>query len=173
MTMLDLKSTLVGLALDFPAPLDKPADKELPLDLTLQLPPAGAPLTVSLGDVLQVRGRLGDAARNLPTALAMNFGGGMPASVPERGLVVHGRAPRLDVSGWIQQALGGESGGAFPELAKAVVATDAAEVFGTDLGAQRFSFDAGAEDDTIAFDGTAVKGTIDLPTSDLATRVIS
>jgi len=172
-TMLDLKSTLVGLALDFPAPLDKPADKELPLDLTLQLPPAGAPLTVSLGDVLQVRGRLGDAARNVPTAMAMSFGRGMPASVPERGLVVHGRAPRLDVSGWIQQALGGESGGAFPELAKAVVATDAAEVFGTDLGALQFSFDAGAENDTIAFDGTAVKGTIDLPTSNLATRGIT
>ena len=172
-TMLDVKSSLVGLALDFPAPLDKPADKELPLDLTLQLPPAGAPLTVSLGDVLQVRGRLGDAARNVSTALAMNFGRGMPASVPERGLVVNGRAPRLDVSGWIQQALGGESGGAFPELAKADVGTDTAEVFGTDLGAQRFSFDAGAEDDTIAFDGTAVKGTIDLPTSNLATRGIT
>src|SRR5690348_2049337 len=90
-TMLHVKSSLVGLALDFPAPLDKRADRELPLDLTLQLPPAGAPLTVSLGDVLQVRGRLGDAARNVSTALAMNFGRGMPASVPERGLEI-GRA---------------------------------------------------------------------------------
>jgi uncharacterized protein (TIGR02099 family) len=172
-TILNVKSTLAGLALDLPAPLNKPADTTLPLDLTLQLPPAGAPLTVSLGDVLQVRGRMGDAARNLPTALSMNFGGSMPTSVPERGLVVNGRAPRLDVSGWIQQALGGESGGAFPELAKANVATDAAEVFGTDLGALQFSFDAGTDSDTIAFDGTAVKGTIGLPTHDLATRGIT
>jgi uncharacterized protein YhdP len=103
----------------------------------------------------------------------MNFGSDMPASVPERGLVVNGRAPRLDVSGWIQQALAGESGGAFPELAKANVATDAAEVFGTDLGALQFSFDAGAGNDTITFDGSAVKGVIDLPTRDLATRGIT
>ena len=172
-TLLNVKSTLAGLKLDFPAPLDKSADAQLPLDLTLQLPPAGALLTVSLGDVLQVRGRLADAARNLPTALAMNFGSEMPTSVPARGLVVDGRARRLDVSGWIQQALGGESGGAFPELAKANVATDAAQVFDTDLGALKFSFEAGAERDTISFDGTAVKGTIDLPTRDLATRGIT
>jgi uncharacterized protein (TIGR02099 family) len=172
-TILNVKSTLVGLALDFPAPLNKPAAAPLPLDLTLQLPPAGAPLAVSLGDVLQVRGRLADAARNVPTALAMNFGSGMPASVPERGLVVSGRAPRLDVSGWIQQALGRQSGGAFPELARADVGTDAAEVFGTDLGALQFSFEAGADSDAIAFNGTAVKGAIDLPTGNLATRGIT
>jgi uncharacterized protein YhdP len=88
-------------------------------------------------------------------------------------LVVSGRAPRLDVSGWIQQALGGQSGGAFPELARADVGTDAAEVFGTDLGALQFSFEAGADSDAIAFDGTAVKGTIDLPTGNLATRGIT
>jgi len=172
-TLLNVKSTLAGLALDFPAPLDKRIDAQLPLDLTLQLPPAGALLTVSLGEVLQVRGRLADAARNLPTALAMNFGSAMPTSVPARGLVVNGRAPRLDVSGWIQQALGGAPGGAFPELAKANIATDSAQVFGTDLGTLQFSFDAGAENDTIAFDGTAMKGTIELPTRDLATRGIT
>src|SRR5690348_11910114 len=58
--ILDLKSNLAGIALDFPAPLDKPANTELLLHLSLQLPPASAPLTVSLGDVLQVRGRLAD-----------------------------------------------------------------------------------------------------------------
>src|SRR6185312_814152 len=64
-------------------------------------------------------------------------------------------------------------GGAFPELAKANIATDSAQVFGTDLGMLQFSFDAGAENDTIAFDGTAMKGTIELPTRDLATRGIT
>src|SRR6185437_12667748 len=137
--ILDLKSNLAGIALDFPAPLDKSADTELPLHLSLQLPPAGAPLTVSLGDVLLVRGR----------------------------------APRMDVSGWIEQALGGSSGGAFPQLSRADVSTDAAHVFGTDLGALQFSFEAGAQSDAIAVDGAAVKGTIDLPTSNLATRGIT
>jgi uncharacterized protein (TIGR02099 family) len=171
--LLHLQSSLVGIALDFPAPLDKPADARLPLDLLLQLPPAGAPLSVSLGDVLQVRGRLADPARNRPTALAMNFGSAPPASVPAAGLVVGGHAARLDVSGWIQQALGGESGGAFPQLSRADVTTDSARVFGTDLGMLRFSFGAGNPDDTIAFDGDAVKGTVGLPTSGLMVRGIT
>ena len=168
--VLTVQSSLAGIALDFPAPLDKPANSTLPMNLTLPLPPAGAPFTVSLGDVLQVRGRLADAARNLPTALAINFGSTPPEGVPASGLVVGGHAQRLDVSGWIQQALGSTSGSAFPQLSKAAVSIDAARVFETDLGAMRFSFDAGAQDDTIAFDGAVVKGTIEVPTHDLMTR---
>jgi len=171
--ILDLKSNLAGIALDFPAPLDKPANTELPLHLSLQLPPAGALLTVSLGDVLQVRGRLADPARRLPTAMAMNFGNTLPTEIPAQGLVVRGHAPRMDVSGWIEQALTGSSGGAFPQLSRADVSTDAAQVFGTDLGALQFSFEAGAQTDAISFDGAAVKGTIDLPTTGLVTRGIT
>jgi uncharacterized protein (TIGR02099 family) len=171
--ILGVQSSLAGIALDFPAPLDKPADTQLPLDLTLQLPPVGAPLTVSLGDVLRVRGRLADPANNQPTALAMNFGGKLPASVPASGLVVGGHAPRLDVSGWIQQALGGASAAAFPQLARARVSTDHAEVFGTALGPLRFDFTVGAQDDAVGFDGPAVKGALQLPTSDLMTRGIT
>ncbi|HEX7369901.1 MAG TPA: YhdP family protein [Rhodanobacteraceae bacterium] len=170
---LSVKSSLAGIALDFPAPLDKPASTTLPLDLTLQLPPAGAPLAVSLGDVLQVRGRLADPQRNLPTALAMTFGPTPPTSVPARGLVVGGHAARLDVSGWIQQAIAGGSGGAFPQLERADVSADAAQVFGTDLGALHFTFAAGATDDTIDLDGAAVKGTITVPTVGLMTRGIT
>src|SRR6185437_8354013 len=140
--ILDLKSNLAGIALDFPAPLDKSADTELPLHLSLQLPPAGAPLTVSLGDVLQVRGRLADPAHRLSTTMAMNFGTTLPTEIPAQGLMVRGHAPRMDVCG-------------------------------TDLGALQFSFEAGAQSDAIAFDGAAVKGTIDLPTSNLATRGIT
>jgi uncharacterized protein YhdP len=171
--ILDLKSNLAGIALDFPAPLDKPANTQLPLHLSLQLPPAGAPLTVSLGDVLQVRGRLADSARKLPTAMAMNFGTTLPTEIPAQGLTVRGHAPRMDVSGWIEQALGGASGGTFPQLSRADVSTDAAQVFGTDLGALQFSFAAGAQSDAISFDGAAVKGTIDLPATGLATRGIT
>ncbi len=170
---LALSSPLTGIALDFPAPLDKPADATLPLRLNLPLPSAGAALTVSLGDLLQVRGRLADPARRLPTALAMNFGSEPPANAPTQGLVVGGHAALLDVSGWIQQAMTGTTGGTFPRLARADVSADSARVFGTDLGALRFTFAAGAQDDAIAFDGAAVKGTIDLPTSNLPGRGIT
>ena len=171
--ILHVQSSLVGLALDFPAPLDKPAAAPLPLNLTLQLPPDGAPLTVSLGDVLQIRGRLADPRRKQPTALAINFGSALPDAVAAAGLVVGGHAKRLDVSGWIQQALSGGPNSAFPQLARANVSADQAEVFGTNLGALQFNYAAGAEDDTIRFDGAAVKGMLQLPTSNLMTRGIT
>jgi uncharacterized protein (TIGR02099 family) len=171
--ILNVQSSLVGLALDFPAPLDKPAAASLPLDLTLQLPPDGAPLSVSLGDVLQVRGRLADQAHNRPAALAMRFGGALPQQVPTQGLVVDGHAKQLDVSGWIRQALGGGPGAAFPQLVRANLSTDGAEVFGTDLGALQFDYQAGVGDNTIRFDGTAVKGVVTLPNTGLMTRGIT
>lgn len=171
--ILNVKSSLVGLAMDFPAPLDKPASASLPLNLTLQLPPAGAPLTVSLGNVLQIRGRLADPSRNQPTALAINFGSTLPEKVPAEGLVVDGHAKRLDVGGWIQQALGGGPNVGIPQLAHAHVSTDDAQVFGSNLGALQFNYEAGAQDDTIGFDGAAVKGTVQLPSSNLVTRGIT
>ncbi|HEU0276758.1 MAG TPA: YhdP family protein [Rhodanobacteraceae bacterium] len=170
---LSVQSSLAGIALDFPAPLDKPAAAVLPLDLALRLPPDGAPLTVALGDVLQVRGRLADPVQHRPIALAINFGSAPPAAPPPSGLVVSGHTPRLDVSGWIQQALSSGSGDAFPQLTRADVTTDQAEVFGTALGALQFSYTAGATSDTIAVDGTAAKGEIELPTSALMVRGIS
>lgn len=171
--VLDVTSSLAGIALDFPAPLDKPADTQLPLHVGLALPPAGAPLTVSLGNVLQVRGRLADAAHRLPLALALDFGDTLPADVPASGMVVGGHAARLDISGWIQQALGASSGSGFPRLEKADVTTGAAEVFGSDLGALQFSYAAGATSNTITFDGPAAQGTIEVPSSDLMTRGIT
>ncbi|WHZ18920.1 MAG: hypothetical protein OJF55_001069 [Rhodanobacteraceae bacterium] len=171
--ILNVQSSLAGIALDFPAPLDKPAATTLPLNLGLQLPPDGAPLTVSLGEVLQVRGRLADPAHKLPTALAVNFGSTLPESVPASGLVVGGHAARLDVSGWIEQAMGAGSGSAFPQLTRAQVDADEAEVFGTALGPLQFDYEAGAQDDTVSFDGAALKGTLQLPTSGLMTRGIT
>lgn len=170
---LAVTSTLAGIALDFPAPLDKPAAATLPLALSLPLPPAGAPLSVALGDVLQVRGRMPDAARNTPLALAMNFGSTPPAVVPAQGMVVGGHAATLDVSGWIGQALGAASGSGFPMLQHADVGTDVARVFGTDLGELQFTFDAGAADDAIVLDGAAVKGTIHVARTGLMTRGIA
>lgn len=171
--VLHVQSSLVGIALDFPAPLDKPADAKLPVDLTLQLPPAGAPLAISLGDVLQIRGTLADPAKNRPTAMAMHFGSQPPQQVPASGLEVGGHTPRLDLGGWIQQAMGMGEGGAFPPLNRAHVGTDDAELFGTSLGPLQFDFVAGTQVNTVTFDGPAVKGTLKLPTTDVMTRGIT
>lgn len=171
--ILTVQSKLAGIALDFPAPLDKPAAAQWPLLVTLQLPPDGAPLSVSLGDLLQLRGRLADATRKLPAALAVNLGSVPPETVPATGLVVTGHASRLDVGGWIGQATAGAQGGAFPQLGSVDVTTGDAEVFDTHLGAMHIGFAAGTQDDTITLDGAAAKGTVQVSTSALMTRGIT
>lgn len=170
---LEVQSNLTGIALDLPAPLNKPADAVWPLDVSLPLPPDGAALTVSLGDVLRVRGRLADPARHTPTALAVNFGATLPTRVPAQGLVVGGHAATLDVSGWVSQAMLGSSGGGFPQLSTADVDTDAASVFGTQLGALQLGFKAEAGADAITLDGPAVAGTLSVPTENLMARGIT
>lgn len=170
---LGVASTMQGVALDFPAPLDKPALATLPLNFSLQIPPDGAPLSVSLGDVLRVRGRLPDSVRMTPLALAVAFGTTPPTSVPARGLVVGGTAPRLDLGGWIGLAVDGSSSDAFPPLEHADVTTTAATVFDTDLGALHVKLDADAGVDTIALDGPAVQGKVVVPLANLMTRGIS
>jgi uncharacterized protein (TIGR02099 family) len=171
--ILTVQSKLTGIALDFPAPLDKPAAAQWPLLVSLQLPPDGAPLSVSLGDRLRLRGRLADATRNMPAALAVNLGSAPPTQIPASGLVVTGHAPRLDVGGWIAQATGSGQGGSFPQLGSVNVTTGDAEVFGTHLGFMRIGFAANAQDDTITLDGAAAKGTVNVSTSALMTRGIS
>lgn len=171
--ILTVQSSLKGVALDFPAPLDKPAASTLPLDFTLQLPPAGAPLTVSLGDVLRVRGRLADASHGQATALAVNFGSTAPTAVPAHGLEVGGHAARLDLSGWIQRATGAGSGGAFPPLVRAHVGMDHAEVFGTDLGPLKFDYVAGVQANKVSVAGPSITGTLQLPVADLMTHGIT
>ncbi len=170
---LTVRSSLEGIALDFPAPLDKPAAATLPLEVKLRLPPEGAPLQVSLGDVLQVRGRLADAAHNTPTALAIHLGASSPPAVPARGLVVSGHAPRLDVSGWIRQALGAGGGSTFPALREADIRTDDAQVFGSSLGPLALHFSATPDQDAIGVDGRAAEGTVVVPASGLMTRGIT
>src|SRR6185437_14403529 len=109
------------------------------------------------------------AAHRLGDELRQHLADGNSGAGPDGGWsrAAHGRE-RLDragADGIIRRSL--------PATFAGGVSTDAAQVFGTDLGALRFSFAAGAQSDAISFDGAVVKGTIDLPTSGLVTRGIT
>lgn len=180
---LHIQSDLHGVSLDLPAPLDKPADSNLPMDLRLGMPFAGAPIELSLGDLLRARGNLPDAGTRKPSALAVAFGSEMPQSVPQQGMVLTGHAPSLDLAEWVQLASGGPaSGGAssnaaaavggLPPLSDAQVATDDAIAFGSHLGALSLHYATRADARTIDFDGAALAGTLTLP-NDLARQGIT
>ncbi|MDQ2972801.1 MAG: TIGR02099 family protein, partial [Pseudomonadota bacterium] len=87
---LSVRSDLRGIALNLPAPLDKPASAILPTTLQLGLPFAGGSLDLALGDLLRARGRLADDAARKSTVLAVAFGNTPPAALPSSGMTVSG-----------------------------------------------------------------------------------
>ncbi|HXC08481.1 MAG TPA: YhdP family protein [Steroidobacteraceae bacterium] len=101
---LRVSSTLVGLEMKLPAPLDKPADAPLPSWVEIQWPASGGPLgRLSLGSVLSGSYALESDAKGLRLArVALNFGGG-ESSVNEAQIVnVGGSVARLDLAGWLK-----------------------------------------------------------------------
>src|SRR6185312_2573630 len=147
---LTLDSTLAGIALDVPVPLKKFAAETLPLHLVLTLPLQGADLRLALGE--QARGHLRLADGGKPLAGTLAFGTQMPMELPAQGLRIRGHAAKLDVTGWVQQAIAltaGSNGAAGntnnasstsstssgPTLESVDVGTDYAEWFGRPLGA--------------------------------------
>ncbi len=101
---LRLSSTLAGLEMKLPAPLDKPADAPMPSSLEIQWPAGGgAQGRLALGSVLAGSYALESDAKGMRLArVALNFGGG-ESSVNEGQVVnVGGSVARLDLAGWLK-----------------------------------------------------------------------
>lgn len=181
---LSVQSDMRGIALQLPAPLDKPASTALPMNLRLGMPIPGAEIDLSLGDLLRARGHLPDAAAKKPAALGVMFGTAQP-EIPASGMVVNGRAPTLDLGGWAQLAAGGAGSAnpqastaaaavnGLPTLTEAKLGTDEALAFGTKLGELSLHYETNADANVISFDGKSLAGTLTLPTANLSQRGIS
>ena len=121
-------SSLQGLAIDFPAPLGKPAESALPLEFTTRLLPADADkprrdqLDLTLGKVVAVRFLRdlgGVSPKVLAGRIAVGQGADQPASLPGEGVSAHVRLAELDVDAWravVAKVAQEKSGAATPEL---------------------------------------------------------
>lgn len=94
---LRIRSDLVGTAISLPAPLRKAASDRLGLDIELGLPLAEHELTVRLGSLLRLHGRVDDAENFNGFAV---FGDAPDPSIPARGLRIVGQVPVLDTEAW-------------------------------------------------------------------------
>lgn len=101
----DLSSSLSGLALDLPAPLRKPAEQALPLELHVA-PLADAQqgggrdqLRFSLGQVVQAN-YLRDVSGSAPTVLRGGVGIGEAAPAPPAGVSAVVQLASLDLDAW-------------------------------------------------------------------------
>lgn len=160
---LSADSTLAGTALKLPVPLSKPAQDTLPLHLALDVPVEGGNLQVALGDVLRARMRL-PAGDSQPLAASIAFGSTMPDTLPDKGLRIRGHAQVLDVSGWVQHAVAGNSSGSGPGLESIDASADRALVFGHDFPSMHIQATPAPDGLAIEVDSPALAGHVGVPT---------
>ena len=165
-----LTSNLRGVALNLPEPLTKAADSERPLRVTLGVPLVGGSLDLALGDLLRVRGRLPTLKE--PFVAEATFGGkDSGAPLPERGFVIGGTTPALDLSGWLDFATG--SGGDNGMLAGVDLHTAALRAYERDFGAGQFTLTPTKDGLDLGFRGANIEGGLQVPSANLRKRGIT
>jgi uncharacterized protein (TIGR02099 family) len=107
---LRISSTLVGIEMNLPAPLDKAAATPLPSWLEIQWPAVGGPQgSFALGSLVSSAYALESDAGGLRLAHAsMTFGASDAGSGESQILNVSGSVQRLDLGGWLQLSAPGK-----------------------------------------------------------------
>ena len=166
---LRVSSDLVGTAIALPAPLRKSAEDRIGLVLDVALPASSGGIDLKLGELMRLRGRLGDAEGFAGVAA---FGDAPEVGIPARGLIAVGQMPVLDVAGWAGVALSGSGGGG--GLQSADVHAGEIDLLDRAFAETRMKFNReGDEALRFELDGAHLQGTVTVPLKDLATRGIN
>lgn len=165
---LRLRSDLVGVSLDLPAPLKKSAATPMPMDLQVGLLSGRQAVDLQLGELMRLLGATGDSPAF--TGIA-TFGGAEPAERPEQGIAVVGQVPVLDIDGWLALALHNSGEG----LVRSVdLATGELSVLGRSFAETRIDWTRRDDGQHVRLAGTQLDGTIEIPAAeDLAQRGIT
>ncbi|MBM7127193.1 YhdP family protein [Dyella flava] len=169
---LSIDSPMSGIGLNFPVPLNKPADSTMPLHLSINVPTAGSIMQVALGSIMRGRLRLPEDGQS-PLAATFAFGDQMPDSLPVRGMRIRGDAPELDVTGWVKQSIGGSTANNGLTLETIDVSTRHAEMFGRDFDQMHISAAPKADTLELDVDSKSAAGHFSVPTKDLNKRGIT
>jgi uncharacterized protein (TIGR02099 family) len=173
--MLLIQSDLESVEIDLPAPLDKKVGDTWPLRLSYPLSGATRLLDMTLEDRVTFRFEIPEEADN-PSRAVIALGGG-PAELPAAGFLnIEGRAPDLDIDGWIDVIIeGAEQGKSMGGLV----------LENGSLGARRLRFldryfadvdmeiEAGADEIKARFSGTDIDGRVSFTGSDEGARSLS
>lgn len=161
---LQLRSNLVGTALNLPAPLTKAAGVPLTATIDAALPLGSGEVQVALGNLLALRSRsVGDR-----TGVRIAMGAGSVAEPPPAsGLIVSGRANTLDAIEWLSLAQGGGSGEGL-KLQQADVSANRMLLFGSAFANTRLQVTPTASGSRIRIDGPSLAGTVLAPSADSA-----
>ncbi len=113
-TLLQLRSNLVGTALDLPEPLRKPAGVALATTVETPLPLGSGDVRVGLGNLMALRARRSAGPTGAgQTGVRVLLGASrVELAAPVSGLIATGRADTLDAIEWIALARGDKGAGA-------------------------------------------------------------
>ena len=159
---LALVSDLRGIGIDLPIPLKKSADSVLPLRLVIGMPFMGASLDASLGDVLNLRGKL--PTLTSPFAANVIFGGEATGVLPKSGIVIGGATRQVDLSGWMSFAGDSSGGGGSGDVLQSIdIRTSALVAWERDFGDAKVRLGAGTDTIRVDLEGARIEGSLIVP----------
>jgi uncharacterized protein (TIGR02099 family) len=163
---LRVSSSLAGLQMKLPAPLDKPADSPMPSWFDIQWPASGGPEgRLALGSVVSGSYALVSDANGVRLArLALNFGAGESSAGDAQTVNVGGSVARLDLAGWLKLTPPDKNARPLADYLH-TARLNVTELDYLGLAFRDVSLDLAATEGAlhIAVDGPNVVGTISLP----------
>ena len=163
-TRLQLRSNLVGTAIDLPEPVRKPAAQALASTVEVNLPMERGEVAVKLGDLLSLRSR----STPQQTGVRVRLGGGEAEAPPVHGLVVDGRVERLDALDWIG-VVSGERGDASLPLRRIEVDARRLRLLGSDFADAKLILAPAARGTAVQVQGASIAGSLLVPEQEGAT----
>lgn len=160
-TKLQLRSDLVGMALDLPAPMDKAAGTALPTTLDLQLPIGKGEIALAFGQRFALRARDTQGQLGIRAAFGTDR---IVEAPPASGLVIGGRAASLDAIGWVGLTQG--NGGSRLPLRRADVTADRLLLLGAAFPDTRLQIVPASGGLGVQLEGAALAGALLVPDSD-------
>ncbi len=157
---LQLHSNLVGTAINLPQPLRKPAAEALTATIDMVLPLERGEVSVALGNVLSLRSR-SDAKQ---TGIRVQFGG-VAEAPPAQGLIVGGRAERVDALDWIGVFAGDGTAGSMP-LRRIDVTASQLHLLGADFADARVLLVPATAGTAVQVQGASIAGSLLVPQQD-------
>ncbi|MGV8944566.1 YhdP family protein, partial [Thermomonas sp.] len=161
-TRLQLRSNLVGTAINLPEPVRKPAAEPLAASIDMALPLERGEVSVALADLLSLRSR----SNAQQTGIRVQFGGAADAP-PAHGLIVAGRVARVDALDWIGVFAGGGTGGSLP-LQRIDVNAGQLRLLGADFADTRLLLVPAPKGTAVQVQGASIAGSLLVPEQDAA-----
>jgi uncharacterized protein (TIGR02099 family) len=156
-SQLRVGSDLSGIALSFPAPLNKSSLATLPLVLQTALPVEDGEIALSLGNLMRLRAVL--RAKQAING-TLQFGEGPIVPPPPRGLSVRGEMPSLNAEGWIAYSADGEGSETLHDIDVRARRLDFLDYPFVDT---RLRVDRGQASTQVRIDGPGIQGSVEVP----------